>query len=182
MPMDSMIIPAQRHSMQRPHPASANGDSPASARAERLHMVLELVSKARIKSQYELQDELSARGIVVNQATLSRDVHALGLLKGKDGYELPTATVPVAADAALALYTVVHAWFASAEAAGSLVVVKTPPGGANPLALALDRAGWNEVVGTIAGDDTFFVATRTPADAKRVAKALADIKNRKQPR
>jgi transcriptional regulator of arginine metabolism len=142
-------------------------------------MVLELVSKGRIKSQYDLQTELAARGVIVNQATLSRDVHALGLLKGKDGYELPTANGAGAADASLALYSVVHAWFESAEAAGSLVVVKTPPGGASPLAIALDRAGWAEIVGTIAGDDTLFVATRSTVDARHVAKTLADVKQKK---
>lgn len=168
--------------MQRNPSTTHAGEAPAGSRAERLHLVLELVSQGRIKSQYDIQHELAARGIVVNQATLSRDVHALGLLKGKDGYELPAANGTVVADASLALYSVVHAWFASAEAAGSLVVVKTPPGGANPLALALDRAGWDEVAGTIAGDDTLFIATRSVADARRVAKALLDIKNRKHPR
>ena len=95
----------------------------------------------------------AARGVVVNQATLSRDVHALGLLKGKDGYEVPTQTSGPVADASLARYSAVHAWFASAEAAGSLVVVKTPPGGANPLAIAIDRAGWAEVAVAMAALD-----------------------------
>ena len=139
-------------------------------------MVLELVSKGRIKSQYDLQHALSERGVVVNQATLSRDVHALGLLKGPDGYALPASGGALVEEAALTLESVVHAWFASAEAAGSLVVVKTPPGGANPLAIAIDRAGWDRVAGTIAGDDTLFVATRSSADARAVVNALASIK------
>ncbi|MDZ4773370.1 MAG: arginine repressor [Planctomycetota bacterium] len=168
--------------MQRAHSTPFNFGSPHPSRSERLHMVLELVSQGHIKSQYDIQHELAARGVVVNQATLSRDVHALGLLKGKDGYEVPTQTSGPVADASLALYSAVHAWFASAEAAGSLVVVKTPPGGANPLAIAIDRAGWAEVAGTIAGDDTLFVATRSVADARRVTKSLSEMKVRKQPR
>lgn len=174
--MNGMIMSNVGKSMHRSLPHDPPPPASGAGRSERRHLVLELVGKGRIKSQYELQHALAGRGIVVNQATLSRDVHALGLLKGKDGYELPTAGAALVEEAALTLASVVHTWFASAEPAGSLVVVKTPPGGANPLAIAIDRAGWEEIAGTIAGDDTLFVATRSTTDARRVASALAEIK------
>jgi transcriptional regulator of arginine metabolism len=149
------------------------------AREARRRAVLELVSKGGIKSQYDLQDSLAELGIEVNQATLSRDIRALGLLKGKDGYELPTSALPSGADPSLGLYTAVHAWLASSETAGTLLVLRTPVAGANPLAIALDHSGFTEVVGTIAGDDTVFVATRTTADARRLEALLLEIKSRR---
>jgi transcriptional regulator of arginine metabolism len=164
------------------HPAAGNGAAGTSAlptREARRRAVLELVSKGGIKSQYDLQDELAARGIAVNQATLSRDIRALGLLKGKDGYELPANALPPEGDAGLSVYAAVHAWLASTDVAGTLLVLKTPIAGASPLAIAIDHAGFTEVVGTIAGDDTVFVATRTPADARRVETLLLDIKRRR---
>jgi transcriptional regulator of arginine metabolism len=160
------------------HPTLPGGPALPSREARR-RTVLELVSKGGIKSQYDLQDQLTARGMAVNQATLSRDIRALGLLKGKDGYELPTNALPPGGDAGLSVYAAVHAWLVSTEVAGTLLVLKTPIAGANPLAIAIDHAGWNEVVGTIAGDDTVFVATRTSADARRVETLLLDIKRRR---
>lgn len=171
------------NSMHRSSPPDLPPAGPGASRSDRRHLVLELVAQGRIKSQYELQEALAARGIVVNQATLSRDIRSLGLLKGKDGYELPLGAAGTRVEeASLTLAGVVHTWFSSAEAAGALAVVKTPPGGASPLAIAIDRASWKEIVGTIAGDDTLFVATRSPADARAVASALADIKSGKAPR
>lgn len=177
MPIDGILMPARRDSMQPTAPPSPqNGAS----REARRRLVLDLVGQRRIKSQYELQAELAAHKISVNQATLSRDVRALGLLKGKDGYELPTAQGGASGDTSLALDSAVHAWLGSSSLAGALVVLKTPPSGASPLAIAIDRAGWKDVVGTIAGDDTIFVATRTPSDARRVEAMLVDIKARKR--
>lgn len=160
------------------HPTLSDGPA-VHGREARRRAVLELVAKGGIKSQYDLQDALSARGLAVNQATLSRDIRALGLLKGKDGYELPANALPASADPALALYAAVHASLASSETAGTLVVLRTPIAGANTLAIAIDRAGWQEVVGTIAGDDTVFVATRTVGDARHVEALLLAIKSRR---
>jgi transcriptional regulator of arginine metabolism len=164
-----------------PHRPQADGavDVALPSREARRRSVLELVSKGGIKSQYDLQDALAERGIEVNQGTLSRDIRALGLLKGKDGYELPANALPAGSDAGLSVYAAVHAWLAFSEVAGTLLVLKTPVAGANPLAIAIDHAGWNEVVGTIAGDDTVFVATRSPQDARRVEQLLLEIKRRR---
>jgi len=149
-------------------------------REQRRALILDWVRARRVHNQLELQDLLAARGIDVNQATLSRDLRAMGLLKGPDGYELPPDPAPVADDAALALWSAVHGWVASATPAQNLAVLKTPPGGANPLAIALDRARWKEVLGTLAGDDTVIVVTRRGADARRVVRALQDLKERRR--
>ncbi len=155
------------------------GTRPA-GREQRRSLILDWVRARRVKNQLELQDLLAARGIEVNQATLSRDLRAMGLLKGPDGYELPPDPTRVADDAAIALWSAVHGWLASATPAQNLAVLRTPPGGANPLAIALDRARWKEVLGTLAGDDTVIVVTRRGADARRVVRALEDLKERKR--
>jgi transcriptional regulator of arginine metabolism len=153
----------------------------AVTREARRQIVRDLVAEGGIRSQYDLQDQLVARGIAVNQATLSRDIHALGLLKGPDGYELPAAGAQ-RTEESVALSRAVETWLSEQATAQNLVVLKTPPGGAQPLAIALDRAGWKEVVGTLAGDDTVFVATRSPGDARRVHDTLFDLRRKARAR
>ena len=154
---------------------------PSLSRDHRRALILSWVRERRVRNQIELGDLLAARGIEVNQATLSRDLRAMGVLKGPEGYELPPdPAAAVADDAATALWTAVRVWLATATPAQNLVVLRTPPGGANPLAIALDRARWREVLGTIAGDDTVIVVTRQGVEAKRVAKSLLDLKHGKR--
>jgi transcriptional regulator of arginine metabolism len=147
-------------------------------RDQRRALILSWIRERRVPNQVELLDLLAARGIEVNQATLSRDLRAMGVLKGPDGYELPPDPVASPADdAATALWSAARGWLTSAIPAQNLVVLRTPPGGANPLAIALDRARWREVLGTIAGDDTVIVVARRGVEARRVAKALLDLKH-----
>ena len=148
---------------------------PPTTREQRRARILDAIRERRVRNQLELGDLLAARGIEVNQATLSRDLRAMGILKGPEGYELPADPSPVPDDAATALWSAVHGWLLSATPAQNLVVLRTPPGGANALAIALDRARWKEVLGTIAGDDTVFVVARRGAEARRVAKSLLDL-------
>lgn len=138
--------------------------------------ILEIVRRDRVRSQHELQDLLGEYGIDVNQATLSRDLRDLGLLKGRDGYEIPGSASPAADDAGLALVAAARTWLSEARAAQSLVVLKTPPGGASPLAIAIDRARLDGVVGTIAGDDTVFLAAAGASDARRIVRELTALK------
>ena len=156
---------------------SSPGRSERDARRSR---IAELVRERRIASQLELQERLAAEGIDVNQATLSRDVRAMGLRKGPEGYEPPAEPAAVAGDGTLALYSAVHAWMVGAESAGNLVVMKSPAGAASPLAIALDRAGWKDVLGTIAGDDTLLAVCKTDAAARRVARELHSLKGPKK--
>ncbi|MBL8863176.1 MAG: arginine repressor [Planctomycetes bacterium] len=148
----------------------------AASREIRRQRILEFVRRDQVRSQHGLQELLSAQGIDVNQATLSRDLRALGLVKGRDGYEIPGTASPAAADASLALVAAARTWLAEARTAQSLVVLKTPPGGANPLAIAIDRAAVEGVVGTIAGDDTVFLAAAGVTAARRIARQLLALK------
>ena len=134
--------------------------------------ILALVRTGAVRSQGQLQRLLRRRGLAVAQPTLSRDLRDLGLAKTPRGYVAPEGMVgrfgaPARGEARLR--RALRGFALSAQAAGSLVVVKTPPAAAAPLARALDEAGLSEAVGAIAGDDTIFIATR----GERVARALA---------
>lgn len=160
------------------HPHTPTG-SEAATRDVRRARILEIVRQGRVRSQHELQSLLSKFEIDVNQATLSRDLRDLGLVKGRDGYEIPASASPAVDDAGLALLMAARTWLADARAAQSLVVLKTPPGGANPLAIAIDRAGLDGVLGTIAGDDTVFLATPGVAQARRIVRELKNLGTRR---
>ncbi len=142
-------------------------------RLGRRHEILALVRGGSIRSQEELQRRLRRRGFRATQPTLSRDVKALGLAKTAAGYLAPPSTgfAPdekrhKALDRALREFAL---W---ARRAGSLVVLRTPVAGAQPLAHALDDAELDGVVGTVAGDDTVFVATPGASGARRLERRL----------
>ncbi len=131
-----------------------------------------LIEKGGIASQDQLARALHAQGVRVTQATLSRDLRELGVLKGPEGYSLPGAAAPQPApglDAALRTLLV------AARPAGNLAVLHTGPGRAPLLALELDRAGLKDIQGTIAGDDTIFVATRSAGHAAKLAGRLGRL-------
>ena len=139
----------------------------------RRQAILALVDKGGVRSQEDLQRRLKRRGIEVAQPTLSRDLKALGLAKTPSGYVSATAGAFLSAEARVgALARAIGEFVLSVRAAGSLVVARTPPAGAHPLARALDEADLSDVVGTIAGDDTVFVATPGPAAALRLERRL----------
>lgn len=148
--------------------------------------ILELVRAQRVKSQGELARLLHKLGHEVNQATLSRDLRDMGVVKGPSGYQLPTgdaalslasaAAAAAPAGGSAALYGAVQAWLASSVTAVNQVVLRTPAGAASTLAVALDAAGWKDVLGTIAGDDTILIITPDPRAATRVHKALLELK------
>jgi transcriptional regulator of arginine metabolism len=129
--------------------------------------ILKLIRANSIHTQEELARELKAIGIVATQVTLSRDIRELRLAKTSDGYR-QIAAEPSGPD----LATVVAELLLDARAAQNLIVLKTSPGNANPLAVALDRAEWPEIVGTIAGDDTVLVVTPNAPTAESVRKKL----------
>ena len=136
--------------------------------------ILELVREHTVRSQEALQQLLRRRGFTVAQPTLSRDLKDLGLARTPSGYAAsapPSAFVPGARREAALDRALAHSVLA-AQAAGTLVVVKTPPGEAQPVARAVDESGLPGVVGTIAGDDTVFIATPSPAAALQVERRL----------
>ncbi len=127
-----------------------------------------LLARQTVRSQTELARLLSAEGVQVTQATLSRDLEDLGATKirGPDGalvYSVDVNLAP-AESVRLPLGRLCEELLVSAEANGDLVVLRTPPGAAQLFASALDRASLPEVMGTIAGDDTVLVVCR-PAPA-----------------
>lgn len=139
----------------------------------RRQAILAVVGKGGVRSQDDLQRRLRRRGILVAQPTLSRDLKALGLAKTPTGYVAAPGPASVPAEARQdTLDRAVAEFVLSVRAAASLVVVRTPAAGAHPLARALDEALLPDVVGTIAGDDTVFVATPGPSAALRLERRL----------
>ncbi|MBV9303607.1 MAG: ArgR family transcriptional regulator [Acidobacteriaceae bacterium] len=116
--------------------------------------ILNIVRHREIYTQEELGRELGNLGIQTTQVTLSRDIRELGLVKTADGYRQLQAE-----PAGPQLVNIASEFLLDMRLAQNLVVLRTSPGNANTLAIALDREGLNQVVGTIAGDDTVLVIT-----------------------
>jgi len=148
---------------------------------QRLNAIREVLASSLVSSQDELRRKLRRRGIDVTQATLSRDIHELRLYKGPSGYSLPqgnghrgTSVAGVEEDdAPPSVEEMIESFGLRAKQAMNQVVLRTAMGGAQPVAAAMDRAGWPEVVGTVAGDDTVLVIC---ADAKRAAEVEARLR------
>jgi len=139
-------------------------------KAARQARITELLAAGPVASQTELGRLLAEAGVLVTQATVSRDLEEIGAVKVRTpagtAYAVPPENAPrggssEAVDARLG--RLLEELLVSAEATGELVVVRTPPGGAHLLGSALDRAGLPEVAGTVAGDDTVLLVTRSPA-------------------
>ena len=140
----------------------------------RLSAIRHLVEQEPVHSQEELRQRLSGMGFVVTQATLSRDIKELGLVKrAADGaYQGTSGDSGSTATAVMALSRALGEFLLSVDVAQQLAVVKTGPGQAQLLGLAIDRARLTEVVGTIAGDDTILVVCR---DARGALSARATL-------
>jgi transcriptional regulator of arginine metabolism len=134
-------------------------------RRKRHLKILELISTRAIRTQEELAEALAAEGWEVTQSSVSRDITSLRLIKMNGVYRRPSATAaPIDPDLRRISDGVL-----TVEAAGdALVVLHTPPGEANRVAVALDRLAWPDVVGTIAGDDTIFLAVKDNPAQRRV--------------
>lgn len=141
--------------------------------------VLRIVRETTVHSQDDLLGLLKRRGFNVTQPTLSRDLRELGLAKTPSGYVIPGLTVaPAAAHGAAEQrleQLIRNTPVLFAEAAGNLLVIKTPPATAQPLASALDAADLEDALGTIGGDDTIFIAFRTPAAAEAFARHVQTV-------
>src|SRR5262245_5102527 len=145
--------------------------------------ILRIVRWETIHSQDELLAALRKSGFRVTQPTLSRDLHELGVAKSPNGYVAPgdlAAVTPIASFTPRELREerleqLVRDSVLSAEAAGNLVVIRTPPAAAQPVASALDGASIDDVLGTIGGDDTIFVALRTASAAAAFARRLQQV-------
>ncbi len=132
--------------------------------------IRELLSEREIGSQDELRRALFRRGHRVTQATLSRDIHELGLVKTGEGYKLPQGE-----DAELSLPSIerlIQTFVYDVKTAQNLVVIKTSAGSAQPVSAAIDAEEWDEVVGTIGGDDTILTITTDSRTAVALAQRL----------
>ncbi len=154
-----------------------------STRVGRQARITELVTRRAVRSQAELLALLSADGISVTQATLSRDLDELGAVKlrGADGgapvYVIPEEGSPMRAieGGTARLARLLSELLVSADASGNLAVLRTPPGAAHFLASALDRAALADVIGTIAGDDTIMVVARETRSGAELAERLMSL-------
>jgi transcriptional regulator of arginine metabolism len=153
-----------------------------SIKAERQRALLEIVATRAVATQAELKELLRARGFAADQGTISRDVRELGLVKvSDDGVHYRYAPVEaVAPPSAPKAGAILARLVRKVDWSGNLLVVKTDPGEAGPVGLALDRMGWPEVVGTVAGDDTLLVVVREGASARKLARKIMDLKTHKR--
>lgn len=155
----------------------------------RQQRIIELLSTGQIRSQTELADRLHADGLNVTQATLSRDLVELDAVKvrtstgalvyavpAEGGDRTPVVMQSAASEARLA--RLCGELLVSAESSANLVVLRTPPGAANFLASAMDKAELGDVLGTIAGDDTVVVISRDPDGGAELRRRFIDLANR----
>jgi transcriptional regulator of arginine metabolism len=136
-------------------------------KARRQALILEIVDSEAITSQEQLRARLRAHGLEATQATLSRDIRDLRLVKrAADGAYRAAGAVEVDTGEAQAVFEqAVEDYLVRVEAVEQLIVLRTDPGQAQPLALAIDRARVPEIVGTIGGDDTILVICRSAEQA-----------------
>jgi len=156
------------------------------SRVARHDRIVSLLSERPVHSQAQLAQLLADEGLAVTQTTLSRDLEELGAVKlrsadgGQPVYVIPTDGAPLALrgadDAPPARVTrLLGELLVSAEASANLVVLRTPPGAAQFLASALDRAALAEVLGTVAGDDTVLVISRDPRGGDTLARHFRSL-------
>jgi transcriptional regulator of arginine metabolism len=141
----------------------------------RQRAITDLIRSRALASQEELADRLTKRGFAVTQATISRDLEQIGAVKvrrdGQLSYSLPDQVREAPSPRLAAVF---RDWVRSVDNAGNLVVIKTPPGSAHLVGVALDGSDLSNIVGTICGDDTIFVACRSEKAGKKLARALIE--------
>jgi len=129
--------------------------------------ILKIIAAKRVATQQELADELTRRGIEVTQSSISRDIVELELTKANGYYTVPEATLKASGP------------IEAIDTAGdNLIVVRTQIGQAQPSAIAIDNSKITEIVGTVAGDDTIFVAVKDRTAQKVVIKKLVKLFSR----
>ncbi len=145
-------------------------------KAARQRRIAELVNGRPVRSQAELAKLLAGDGMVVTQATLSRDLEELGAARihvnGGVAYAVALEGGPAAEPA---LSRLLGDFVVDVDSSANLAVVRTPPGGAHLVASALDRAGWPEIVGTVAGDDTVLLVSRAARGGAALARRVLDL-------
>jgi transcriptional regulator of arginine metabolism len=146
----------------------------ATSKPARQRRILELVEQEPLASQDELRLRLARAGFKVTQATLSRDIHELGLVKTPEGYMAPPGQA--AGDPAPpGIARLLREFVTGIREAQNLLVLKTTPGSAQPVAAGLDAEDWPEVVGTVAGDDTILMIAKDRRSARKIVARLQEL-------
>jgi transcriptional regulator of arginine metabolism len=149
------------------------------AKTQRQHRIAKLLEANAVTSQGHLVELLADDGVVATQATVSRDLEEMGAVKvrvpgGETVYAVPELPKDRVAPEEH-LRRVLGDWVVEVAHSGNLVVLRTPPGSAHVVASALDRAGLDDVIGTVAGDDTIMVVASERAGGNKVAKRLSAL-------
>ena len=148
-------------------------------KTQRQHRITRLLESRAVSSQAQLVELLAAEGLDATQTTVSRDLEELGALKvrvpgGETVYALPELPVHQVAPEDH-LRRVLGEWVAEVSHSANLVVLRTPPGSAHVVGSALDRSGFDGVIGTVAGDDTVLVVAAEEVGGATMARRLADV-------
>jgi transcriptional regulator of arginine metabolism len=148
-------------------------------KTQRHATILELIGAHQVASQEELRQLLDRRGVRVTQATLSRDLRELGVVRvpGDEGarYALPETVV---GENIPSLETLLPQLFSSIDGVGELIVLHTLASGAQPVSEAIDAAAWREVLGTVAGENTILVICRSAQARQEVTLRLTALASR----
>ena len=142
---------------------------------DRRNTILELVRRNAIDSQRSLAEELARRGIRVSQATLSRDIQELGLVKAGNRYV--TGRGEIRRTTEQALRRVLRDYVVEVQSVAPLMVIKTGYGNASTVGEALDASGWPEIVGSIAGENTIFVLCRSAGDLRAMLERIQEFRS-----
>ena len=143
---------------------------------DRHNTIRALVASSNVSNQEELRRKLVRRGFDVTQATVSRDIHELRLYKGPNGYALPNGVNAVEEeDDSPSVSNVLESFGLKVKQAQNQLVLITTSGGAQPVALAIDHEDWEEVVGTIAGDDTVLIICPDQKRASQLRTRLEEM-------
>ncbi|HEX5236734.1 MAG TPA: ArgR family transcriptional regulator [Silvibacterium sp.] len=147
------------------------------AKYDRHNAIRDLVASASVANQDELRRKLVRRGFDVTQATLSRDIHEMRLYKGPNGYALPTGNGAGnhEQEEFPSIREVLASFGLKVKQAQNQLVLVTTAGSAQPVALAIDHEDWDEVVGTIAGDDTVLIICPDPKRATNLRERLEEM-------
>jgi transcriptional regulator of arginine metabolism len=145
----------------------------------RQRMIRDLVAQRDVRTQQEIAAALRERGYRVTQATISRDIGELGLVKvvrdGAHVYALPQRLADADPTGEDRVRSLLRDLPVEVGESGTMVVVRTLPGSAHPIAAALDRARWPGVVGSVSGDDTVFIACRDVSARRRVRARIVEL-------
>ena len=145
-------------------------------KTERHAVIMELIGAHDVGSHERLRQLLAERGVLVTQATLSRDLRELGIVRVSTDegarYALPETVV---GEAIPSLETLLPQLFSRVDGVGELVVLHTLASGAQPVSEAIDAAGWKEVLGTIAGENTILIVCRSQQARQEVILRLTDL-------